>query len=192
VGCDGGAKWTLSTRFYEPGEATNQGLRTTTYDGAALVAAGFPAALLPAPAGSQLMRSGAGPGNVMQCLLRPVGTYGVSSAEMNAIEVTQNMSSPALGNEAVGKGYNVPSLLGMQVGAPYFHAGNARTLEELFDTIFEGHHGALASSGFLDGASAVASPDALVQDLLSIDEGAAPVALLSTPGAEGGDFCQAP
>lgn len=104
AGCHGGAKWTLSTRFYEPSEATNAALKTTSYDGAALVAAGFPAALLPAPAGNQLMRSGSGGGDVMQCLLRPVGTYGVSPAEVNAIEVTQNMSSPALGNEAVGKG----------------------------------------------------------------------------------------
>jgi hypothetical protein len=192
AGCHGGAKWTISTRFYEPSETTNQALRSTTYDGAALVAAGFPAALLPATTGNQVMRSGAGGGDVMQCLLRPVGTYGVSPADVNAIEVTQNMSSPALGNEAVGRGYNVPSLLGMQVGAPYFHAGNARTLEELFDAIFEGHHGALADGGFLEGANAAAARDGLVQYVLSIDEGTAPLALPSSAGAEGGDFCQAP
>lgn len=192
AGCHGGAKWTLSTRFYEPSEVTNAALKTTTYDGAALVAAGFPAALLPAPASSQVMRSGAGAGDVVQCLLRPVGTYGVSPADVNAIEVTQNMSSPALGDEAVGKGYNVPSLLGMQVGAPYLHAGNARTLEELFDALFVGHHGALADAGFLQGAGAVAARDALVQYLLSIDESTAAMALPSSAGAQGGDFCQAP
>lgn len=191
-GCHGGAKWTLSSLFYTPGEATNQALRTTAYDGAALVAAGFPAALLPAPVGSQFMRSGSGAADVLQCMLRPVGTFGVSPAEVNAIEVRQDMSTPAFGDEAVGRGYNVPSLLGMQVGAPYFHAGNARTLEELFDNLFAGHHGALAKSGFLTGATAAAEREALVQYLLSIDESQATVPLPGTPGVDGGDYCVSP
>lgn len=80
----------------------------------------------------------------------------------------------------------------MQVGAPYLHAGNARTLEELFDALFVGHHGALADAGFLQGAGAVAARDALVQYLLSIDESTATVALPSSAGADGGDFCQSP
>lgn len=192
AGCHGGEKWTLSTRFYTPGSATNEALKTTAWDGPALVALGYPAALLPAPTGSQFMRIGAGPGDVIQCLLRPVGTFGVSPIGVNAIEVRQDMVTVSLGNEPNAKGYNVPSLLGTQVGAPFFHAGNARTLEESLDAIFVGHHGPLADVGFLTGASAAADREALVQYLLSIDEDAAQVALPAAAGAEGGDFCAPP
>ncbi|HET6337761.1 MAG TPA: hypothetical protein VFG30_31290, partial [Polyangiales bacterium] len=38
-----------------------------------------------------------------------------------------------------GRGYNVPSLLGVSAGAPYLHAGNARTLEALFSSRFATH-----------------------------------------------------
>ena len=194
TGCHGGEKWTMSTLFYTPGSDTNQALRSLAYDGAALVAAGFPAELLPAPTDgtSQRMRSGTGPGDVMQCLLRPVGTFDTSPAGVNAIEVRQDMMTVAYGDEAVGKGYNVPSVLGMQVGAPFYHAGNARTLEELFDGIFAGHHGPLADDGFLSGGGAAAQRDALVHYLLSLDEASTPLALPASAGADGGDFCASP
>jgi YVTN family beta-propeller protein len=191
AGCHGGAKWTLSTLFYTPSSATNESLKTAAWNGAALIAAGFPEGLLPAPAGNQVMRSGSGLGDVMQCALRPVGTFGVSPSSVNAIEVRQDMLTTALGNETVGKGFNVPSLLGAQVGAPYFHAGNARTLEELLKATFATHRAALADAGFLSGANASEQRDALVHYLLSIDETTVPVPLPAA-GASGGDFCALP
>lgn len=62
-------------------------------------------------------------------------------------------------------GFNIPSLVGLATGAPYFHAGNARSLEELFDPAFKDHYGAM-------GAPAPSSEDIrnLVTYLLSIDE----------------------
>jgi hypothetical protein len=84
----------------------------------------------------------------------------------------------------------VPSLLGVSVGAPYLHAGNARTLEALFSGTFAQHHQALAPN-FLtetDPYEVETKIDALVQYLLSIDEDAAYPAL-PTPGAAGGSLC---
>jgi hypothetical protein len=91
-----------------------------------------------------------------------------------------------------GKGFNVPSILGMQVGAPYFHAGNARTLEELLDDVFATHRAALADAGFLDGATEAEDRAALVAFLLSIDESTTVIAGPLTPGADGGVFCEPP
>ena len=59
-----------------------------------------------------------------------------------------------------GIGYNVPSLLGVATGAPFLHAGNARTLEALFDTTFATHTRALAPNFLTENdASAVAEAD---------------------------------
>jgi hypothetical protein len=193
-GCHGGAKWTLSRRFYTPSGMTNEALLTKSYDGAALVAAGFPAALLPATMGNQFMRSpNPKNGNLdqIQCVLRPVGTFGVSPADVNVIEVRANMTTKGQGDEANGKGFNVPSILGMSVGAPFFHAGNARTLEEVFSMTFGVHAKALAT----DPASFLGTPEevqALVAFVLSIDEDTAVIPLPAMPGAGGGDFCAAP
>jgi YVTN family beta-propeller protein len=193
-GCHGGAKWTLSRRFYTPSGATNEALLTKAYDGAALVAAGFPAALLPAQMGSQFMRSpNPKNGNLdqIQCVLRPVGTFGVSPPDVNVIEVRANMMTKAQGDEMNGKGFNVPSILGMSVGAPYFHAGNARTLEELFASLFDAHTKALA----VDPGTFLGKPEevqAMVAFVLSIDEDTPVIPLPATPGPGGGDFCAAP
>jgi hypothetical protein len=84
----------------------------------------------------------------------------------------------------------VPSLLGVSVGAPYLHAGGARTLEALFSDKFSQHHQALAAN-FLTEADATARNEqvaALVQYLLSIDEASAFPGLPGT-GASGGSLC---
>ena len=190
-GCHGGAKWTVSRRAHTPSGPTNEALLTTPYDGAALVAAGFPAVLLPASS-QQFMRSPNPPGanDQIQCVLRNVGTYDVSPPDVNVLELKQDMVSAGQGNLDPGLGFNVPSLLGASVGAPFFHAGNARTLEELLGDLFGAHNGALTvDPAFLGQADEIA---ALVQYLLSIDEDAPVVPLPATPGAEGGDFCAAP
>jgi hypothetical protein len=126
----------------------------------------------------------------IQCVLRPVGTYGVSPPEVGVAEKRGDMVTAAQGNEDVGKGYNVPSLLGLSVGAPYFHAGNARTLEELLGELFATHRNALAQDSAL--LADPANAKALITFLLSIDEQTPIVPLPETAGATGGDFCQAP
>lgn len=129
----------------------------------------------------------------IRCALRDVGTFpssgtmGVApSTGTAALEVRANMSDPAQGKD----GFNVPSLFGLAVGAPYFHAGNARSLEELFDDNFSAHHQSIDGS-FLSRRDADQDPDRdenihnLILFLLSIDEEMTPPG--EVPAAY--DFC---
>jgi hypothetical protein len=192
-GCHGGPKWTTSRVFYTP-DATNvvnNALKSTSW--ASMVStAGFPSNLLPAATAQNMRYNGSAGGDFDQivCGLRPVGTFGVAEAAVGVAELRRDMATPGQGNETEGKGFNVPSLLSASVGAPYFHAGQVRTLEGLLDSPFEAHREAL-KSGFL----APGTPDreanvaALVAFLLSIDEDAAPVAEPAL-GPAGGSFCK--
>jgi hypothetical protein len=86
-------------------------------------------------------------------------------------------------------GFNIPSLLGLQVGAPYFHAGNARSLEEMFNNaIFQSHYQALGAV-FVPTQATVRQ---MVAYLLSIDGNTSPITLPAGPSAEGGDICHYP
>ena len=66
-------------------------------------------------------------------------------------------------------GFNPPALVGMMTGAPYFHGGNARTLEEVFDAGFEAHYQAF-SENFLDVGDRDLQVEQIVAFLLSIDD----------------------
>ena len=198
VGCHSGAKWTISKRFYTPGDLPN----AATADMAATSLSsqtwntmlnGFPSALFPADpldpafAVSARMRFGAPPGaEQLQCALRPVGTFAVSPAAVSVLELRQDMTTAGQGNGALGRGFNVPSLLGAQVGAPYFHGGNARTLEEVFDdTLFKSHHQSAVAQVFVMNDT---KKRQLVAFVLSIDEDEAKLAS-PAKGSNGGDLC---
>jgi len=141
----------------------------------------------------------------IRCALRDVGTFptqpptqtppaynftGIAPVGAPSVfEYRQDMSTLAQGQT----GFNVPSLFGLSVGAPYFHAGNARTLEEVFDSAtFARHHQALAADFLLDPAQRDAQIAQLVAFLLSIDE-STPLEPLLTTSADGTplnhDFC---
>ena len=189
TGCHGGDKWTISTRFYRPTVDVTTNLNTTAWT----APAGFPAALLPA-ADQRFMRFAGGNAaalDQLQCILRPVGTFGTADALMGqVVERRQDMTTPAQGNQTNGNGFNPPSLVGIQVGAPYLHAGNAATLESLFSATFKDHYGTLAPN-FLqesDPGARAAKVEQLVQFLLAIDADQTSIAI-PTAGAQGGDFC---
>ncbi len=195
--------WTVSRRFYEPSEAHNNPatstLRIQTY-------AGFPTGFAPLNPPSNggaatfrvtpadIIAQGAGGGDQINCVLRAVGTIAgtvsapmpVAPAGVTVFEVRAN-GMAAQG----GTGFNVPSLVGMASGAPYFHAGNARTLEEAFGVIFEGHHQAFAAN-FLDPSDTMRVDQIrqLTAFLLSIDDDAAVSALpASFTGVPRADLC---
>lgn len=66
----------------------------------------------------------------LSCVLRNVGTFGdPDSAAVTALLEIKN-GGPALAEGGLN-GYNVPSLLGGSLNAPYFHHGLAETLDEL-------------------------------------------------------------
>jgi hypothetical protein len=98
----------------------------------------------------------------------PVSLDGVVPALSPLVvrEVRHDMTQPALG----ATGYNPPPLVGLAAAGAFFHAGTARTLEEVFDPAFAGHHQALAP-GFLAVDSPTRARDVqdLVSFLLSID-----------------------
>jgi hypothetical protein len=191
-GCHGGDKWTISKKFYTPSVDTNGKLNSAAW----APPPGFPVALLPA-ADQRFMRFNGGDAaafDQIQCILRPVGTFAKADAVMiTNPELRQNMTAVGQGNEANGKGYNPPSLLGVQVGAPFFHSGGAATLESLFSPAFKEHYQALAPNLFTetDPVERAAKVEQLVQYLLSIDTEATTVAIPGV-GGQGGDFCVAP
>ena len=126
----------------------------------------------------------------INCALRAVGTFPVQPAvepwntrgivptgAPPVLEVRADMKTLALGET----GFNVPSLVGLATGAPYFHAGNARTLEEVFDETFSAHHQAF-SANFLDQVrNRPQQVRELVAYLLSIDDSTPPEPVPSTP-----------
>jgi YVTN family beta-propeller protein len=192
-GCHGGEKWTVSRRFYTPSTRTNNLLSTTALS----LSDQFPVSLLPARVkNDQTLRFSGGNAAALDqimCVLRSVGTYNVAEQDVGVAELRADMTTAAQGNgdaSGEGRGYNVPSLLGIAVGAPYLHAGNARSLESLFSQAFAPHHQAL-SANFLTESSADARDQqvsALVQYLLSVDEQTAFPGLPAT-GATGGSLC---
>ncbi len=196
TGCHSGDGWTTAELFYTPDPTgkLNNSLKTTSW-GAAVSKSGLPTAVWPTTeAPAQMMRyagSSPGPNDQLTCALRNVGTYGVGEGGPIP-ELKQDMMSPAQGNDPDGRGFNPPSLVGASLGAPFYHAGNARTLEGALSGPFAQHHASLAS-GFLpdsDGARA-ANVAALVQFILSIDDSTQPI---PTPalGPDGGSFCATP
>jgi DNA-binding beta-propeller fold protein YncE len=189
TGCHSGDKWTISKVFYQPNVANTTALTTEAWT----APADFPAELLPAT-NNRFMRFPSTNGNLdqIQCILRPVGTFGVSDPKAGIAELRADMKTPGQGNEVDGKGFNPPSLLGIATGAPYLHSGGALTLEGLFADGFKGHHGALAP-GFLDSydADRTKKIDWLVSYLLSIDN-AQTTYPVPAAGAKGGNFCAPP
>ena len=100
----------------------------------------------------------------IRCALRAVGTFppaavaqGVAPAGAPAPLEYRANAKPAQGSD----GFNVPSLFGLAVGAPYFHAGNALTLEASFDDAFAAHHQSVNRSFLLtkDADAAKAQQD---------------------------------
>jgi hypothetical protein len=127
----------------------------------------------------------------LTCGIRNVGTYGVAQAEAGFAELRPDLVTPASGNDPDSKGFNVPPLLNTVTGAPYFHAGNALTLEAMFSPTFAAHYQAL-SPGFLPAGDTGRADKvaALIQFLLSID-GDTPAIPVPALGAGGGSFCAA-
>lgn len=200
-GCHGGAGWTVSRRWYTPGPATNDpmmgSLRTTQYT----LPMEFPAALNP-PANNSMRQAAlrlTGEPSVLAandqilCVLRSVGTFpasvdeprtGVAPSGVQVRELRADMRTTAQG----ATGFNPPSILGVAFGAPYFHAGNARTLEEALSATFNTHARALSPQFLSDSKTRQTQVRQLVAFLLSIDDGALAVPPSTTLGYET-DLC---
>ncbi|MFN3267476.1 MAG: hypothetical protein ACK41E_11635, partial [Deinococcales bacterium] len=74
------------------------------------------------------------------------------------------------GSRAQGRGgFNVPSLYGMSLGAPYLHHGQAGSLEELFADPRWNNHLRAANPVFLSSGNPARDRTDLINFILSID-----------------------
>lgn len=152
-----------------------------------------------------LYTNGVGAGDQLNCALRWVGTFPaaddpelatmtgrVAPGAPPVTEVRRVKNPPDATLDpgiyadqlAFGQtGFNIPSLMGLAVSGSFFHGGNARTLEELFDPTFVAHHASMLP-GFEPTAADI---QALVSYLLSIDE-SDEAALVEVPSSRTGEF----
>lgn len=129
--CHGGPLWTLSERYYTP--RLDGDLRQITLAAAGVSdTRGVRTDLLPFTDTSLvdvIAVDANGPPHRHSCTIRTVGTFDARGPDgRGAAETRQN------GGNAQGvDGFNVPSLLNANMGAPYLHNGAAETLEDLLD-----------------------------------------------------------
>ena len=164
--CHGGVLWTLAERYYAP--ELDQDFQDLSLAEAGVEDLGaVPASQVSStnPAGLSVIAPDANGAPLRHtCTVRIVGTFGARGPDdRGALEIRQN------GGNAQGiGGFNVPSLLGTSMGAPYLHNGAAETLEDLFDPqgLFQTHLRA-GNPGFHPSRRDVAN---LIAFLRSIDE----------------------
>ncbi len=162
--CHGGAKWTVSRVSYTPSGAKNGTAPATNTLGMMVGASGLriepltlTASALPAPNNTNIdankvaVERGLPDGGVVgperiTCALRRVGTF----------DINDPIEKKADNSQAQGiHGFNPPSLLGMYTSAPYFHAGKARTLNDLLtNPAYAAHLAAGAANCTLDATQA--------------------------------------
>lgn len=137
VKCHGGAGWTASRLAFTPGVTEPSPLATAAFTPPAMwapatTAAGwnFHTTQLGTQPSSSLFDGTEGTTRVapnqVACVLRNVGTFGNDTLERRLV-------GSALARAQGRLGYNVPSLYGLAVGAPYLHHGGADDLTDLLD-----------------------------------------------------------
>jgi cytochrome c peroxidase len=166
VTCHAGPGWTISRRYWTPSSQNNDDLKVEPF--------------LP-PTGDSFwplhtVQIGAQPAaadntgapiapNEVACVLRDVGTFGLPG-DGEATDLIERKAD-AMRTRAQGAGgFNVPSLYGMSVGAPYLHHGQARSLHDLFTDTRWLIHLQAANPEFAPSEEDV---DDLVSFVLSID-----------------------
>jgi DNA-binding beta-propeller fold protein YncE/mono/diheme cytochrome c family protein len=187
--CHGGSGWTVSSRPYNPAAGG-----ATTFGAEAFARPAFLQAVMydvPRTRISNQPVIGAddtGPAEAAEvavpqlaCVLRNVGTFGVpgSASETDALEKRGNGALRAEGRV----GYNVPSLYGLALGAPYLHHGQAATLGELFSLSRWDFHTSAANANFSITLAQPGKLADLTAFLMSIDASTPEIALPSDPGS---------
>jgi YVTN family beta-propeller protein len=182
--CHGGAGWTVSRRFYVPSGKTNADLAALPFVRPAFLSATFmyDDGAAPRTQISQqpaLAADATGPGEASPvairqtaCALRNVGTFGVfgDAAKTDALEIRIPAASTKPPSRSEGRaGYNVPSLYGLALGAPYLHHGQAPTLADLFTNPAWSFHTNASNANFSLALAQPGKLDDMIAFLLSID-----------------------
>ena len=135
--CHGGVLWTLSERYYNPLLDADASAVTMAEAGVADVGdvRADQLASTDTTTFSVIDVDANGPPHRHSCVVRRVGTFDADGPDgQGAAEVRQN------GGNAQGvDGFNVPSLLGIGMGAPFLHNGAAASLDELMSDAFGDH-----------------------------------------------------
>lgn len=196
--CHGGSGWTVSRRFYVPSGTTNASLAGLPFARPTF----FPATFLYDNVGqprSQISAQPAIPADAtgpaeptpvpvaqIACALRNVGTFGVPS-NATATDALELRVAPASKNPLVraeGRaGYNVPSLYGLALGAPYLHHGQAPTLADLFTNPKWSFHTNASNANESVKLVAPGKLDDLTAFLLSIDAQTPEITMPADPGS---------
>jgi YVTN family beta-propeller protein len=169
--CHGGQGWTASRAFFAPDATLDANLHTTAFTPPKAWGLGW------SQAGFQLQTEPDAPAarapEQVACALRNLGTFGNATLEQRLVAGTLVPAQGALG-------YNVPSLYGLALGAPYLHHGQALTLAQLLDDPSFAAHAEAGSPVWLhtgsDAEIAQRKTD-LINFLLSIDEATAEQAI---------------
>ena len=125
------------------------------------------------------------------CTTRNVGTFGVPGDITKTDELEKRPLAGALVRAQGRAGYNVPSLYGLALGAPYLHHGQAPTLTDLFTNSAWQFHTNAGNANFSLKLADATKVDDLVAFLLSIDA-TAPEIAVPTDAASGGSFDACP
>ena len=188
--CHGGAGWTVSRKFFSPSSTTNAGLASQSFTRPAFFPAtwqydnaGQPRTHIsaqPAIPADETGPAEAAPIGIAEvaCLLRNVGTFGNGTAT-DALET--RIANGAVARAEGRGGYNVPSLYGLALGAPYLHHGQAPTLSDLFTNTTWAFHTNAGNANFSVTLTGAGKLDDLVAFLLSIDAGTAVIAVPTDP-----------
>jgi YVTN family beta-propeller protein len=160
--CHSGEGWTVSRVFYTPSSTKTADLATKTFT---------------APGHTKLIEAEQTPAGAIEpaqlaCVLRDVGTFGVSGNTAATDDLEKKPPNAAgVQGRAQGEfsGFNVPSLFGLGASAPYFHHGQAETLEKLLSSPLYQTHLNAGNSTFSSQLDAN-DVDDLTAFLLSIDE----------------------
>lgn len=187
--CHGGEGWTVSRLYYTPTNATNAALSSQAFQPPAF----FPSTWAYAPRseiGAQppIPQDLTGPAEATAvpvgqaaCVLRNVGTFGVpgDATGTDTLEVRLAAGSPV---RAEGRGgYNVPSLYGLALGAPYLHHGQSPSLEDLFENPAWVFHTNAANANFSVKLGQGTNESDLIAFLFSLDASAQEFDIPSDP-----------
>jgi YVTN family beta-propeller protein len=202
--CHGGAGWTVSRRGFTPASDTNTQLAATPftrpnffpttwmYDNGAqarTVLSAQPAIAVEDATGPA--EPAAVPIGQVACVLRNVGTFGLPGDIAGTDALEQRFAAGSFVRAQGRAGYNVPSLYGLALGAPYLHHGQAPSLDELFVDPRWSFHTNAANANFSVVLGQAGKLDDLVAFLLSIDATTEEIAIPTDP-ATGGSFDACP
>jgi hypothetical protein len=205
--CHGGSGWTVSRRFYLPSDATNVSGTTNLTNADYTIPTFFPTTFQynadqqSTPTKRKLSSiqppiplDATGPAEntvglgQIACSLRNVGTFGVPgelASVTDALELRQNNT------RAEGRaGYNVPSLYGVSLGAPYLHHGQSPSLTDLFTNDKWSFHTNAGNANFSLSLNAGSVSD-LIAFLTTIDASTTEFNMPSD-GGTGGSFDTCP